>query len=112
MGTLCRYQAVNDELDEVRAQLQNSELFSPAVIAQLDALRASVHEQLRDRGIDPASPECEQTWLVAGGTLGRLLASAETITLLASVADDEQRSGIAALLMWSAGISPHESVPP
>ena len=79
------------------------------MLAPIDALRASVHEQLRARGIDPASRECEQTWLVAGGTLGRLLASPETTTLLASVADDEQRGGIAALLVWSAGISAHPS---
>jgi hypothetical protein len=78
-----------------------------AVTAQIGALRASVHEQLRQRGIDPTSPECEQTWLLAGGTLGRLLASPETTALPASVADDEQRCGIAALLLWAAGISPH-----
>jgi hypothetical protein len=99
------------ELAEVRAQMRDSELFSPAVIAQIDGLRATVHEQLRQRGVDPASPECEQTWLVAGGTLGRLLASPETMALLANVADDEQRGGIGAFLLWSAGISPHEAVP-
>jgi hypothetical protein len=98
---------IDDELADVRAQVRDSQLFSPAVTAQIDALRAAVHEQLRERGIDPASPECEQTWLVAGGTLGRLLASPETTALLAGVAADEQRGGIAALLLWSAGISPH-----
>lgn len=46
---------MNDELNDVRAQLQNSELLSPGVLAQIDALRASVHEQLRARGIDPSS---------------------------------------------------------
>jgi hypothetical protein len=70
-----------------------------------------LHEQLRQRGIDPTSSECEQTWLVAGSTLGRLLASPETIALLANIADDEQRGGIAAFLLWSAGISPHEAAP-
>jgi hypothetical protein len=98
---------IHDELADVRAQVRDSELFSPAVVAQIDALRASVHQQLRERGIDPTSPECKQTWLVAGGTLGQLLASKETIALLASLADDEQRGGIAALLLWSGGIAPH-----
>lgn len=73
--------------------MRDGSLFSPGIVAQIDALRASVREQLRQRGIDATSPECEHTWLVAGGTLGRLAASPETTALLASVADDEQRPG-------------------
>jgi hypothetical protein len=100
---------IDDELADARAQVSDSELFSPAVTSQIDALRASVHEQLRRRGIDATSPECEQTWLVAGATLGRLVASPEPTALLANLSNDEQRAGIAALLLWSAGISPHEA---
>jgi hypothetical protein len=72
----------------VRAQVRDSELFSPAVTAMLDALRASVHQQLRGRGIDPTSTECGQTLMVAGGTIGQLLASKETTALLASIDND------------------------
>jgi hypothetical protein len=97
------------ELETVRAQVRDGSLFSPAVTVQIDALRASVHRQLRERGIDPTSPECERMWLVAGGVVGRLLASPETTALLAGQKDDEQRASLAALVMWSAGISPHES---
>jgi hypothetical protein len=66
-----------------------------------------VHGQLRDRGIDPTSPECERVWVVAGGTLAQLLLSPEAADILANIANDEQRGGIAALLLWSAGISPY-----
>ena len=67
-----------------------------------------MHEQLRARGIDPTSEECELTWMVAGGTLAQLLASTETMDTLCDVMDDEgvlplsQRS-----FFPSAGISPH-----
>jgi hypothetical protein len=88
--------------------VRDSELFSPAVNAQVDALRASEHEQLRQRGIEPASRRCKQMWLVAGGALAQLFLSPEAAHMLASIADDEQRGGIAALLLWSAGISPHD----
>ena len=100
---------MSDELNDVRAQLQTSELFSPGVLAQIDALRASVHEQLRARGIDPTSEneEFELTWMVAGGTLAQLLASKETMDMLSNIADDEQRAAIAAHLLWASGISPH-----
>ena len=101
----------DDELEAVRAQVRDSRLFSPSVTAQTDALRASVHEQLRERDIDPTSPECEQTWVVAGGVVAQLLASPETMALLASVDNDEQRAGIAALLFWNSGISPHPAEP-
>jgi hypothetical protein len=97
------------ELEDVRAQVRDNALFSPRVSARIDALRASVHAQLRQRGIDPTSPEFEQTWLVAGGALAQLLLSPEAAEMLASIANDEQRGGIAALLLWSAGISPHET---
>lgn len=100
---------MSDELKDVRAQLQNSELFSPGVLAQIDALRASVHEQLRARGIDPTSEEYELTWMVAGGTLAQLLASTETMDMLCGLMDDVRRAAIAANLFWSAGISPHET---
>jgi hypothetical protein len=46
----------------------------------------------------PGRRECEQTWLVAGGSVAQLLASPATTALLASLAD-KQRGGIAALLM-------------
>jgi hypothetical protein len=98
---------IDDELADVRAQVRDSEPFSPAVTAQVDALHTSVHEQLQRRGIHPASRECEQTWLVAGGALAQLLLSPGAADMLASIANDEQRGGIAALLLWSAGISPH-----
>lgn len=103
----------DDELDAVRAQVRDSQLFSPAFTAQIDALRASVHEQLRERDIEPTSPEYERTCVVAGGVVAQLLGSPETMALLASVDNDEQRAGIAALLFWSSGISAHpaESVP-
>lgn len=97
------------ELEDVRAQVRDGALFSPSVTAQIDALRASEHEQLRERGIDPTSPECERMWVVAGGVVGRLLASPDTTALLASQKDDEQRGGVCALLVWSAGISPHRA---
>jgi hypothetical protein len=96
-------------LEDVRAQVRDNALFSPGVSARIDALRASVHAQLRQRGIDPTSPEFEQIWLVAGGALAQLLLSPEAAEMLASIANDEQRGGIAALLLWSAGISPHET---
>lgn len=46
-------------------------------------------------------------WLVAGGVVGRLLASPETTALLAAQKDDQQRGKSAALLMRCAGTSPH-----
>jgi hypothetical protein len=46
-------------------------------------------------------------WLVAGGVVGRLLASPETTGMIAGQKDDEQRGGLAALLMCCAGISLH-----
>lgn len=98
---------MNDELNEVRAQLQDSQLFSPAVLAQLDALRASVHEQLRDRGIDPTSRDYEAAMVVGGGAVAQFLASPTTTLMLANVAHDVQRGGVAALLFWLASISPH-----
>lgn len=98
---------MSDELEDVRAQLQQSELFSPGVTAQIDALRASVHEQLQARGIKPSSKEFELTWMVAGGTLAQLLASTETIDMISNIVDDEARGAIAAHLLWASGISPH-----
>lgn len=98
---------MNDELEDVRAQLRESELFSPGVTAQLDALRASVHEQLTARGIKPSSKEFELIWMVAGGTLAQLLVSTETMDMIANIADDVQRAAIAAHLLWASGISPH-----
>jgi hypothetical protein len=64
-------------------------------------------------GVESDAEDPRYTWLVAGGTLGRLLASPETTALLPSVADDEQRGGMAALMLWAAGISPirEEAVP-
>jgi len=102
---------MSDELEDVRAQVRESELFSPRVSAQLDALRASVHEQLRDRGIDPSSEneEVELIWMVAGGALAQLLASTETMDMISSILDDEQRAAIAAHLLWAVGISPHKT---
>jgi hypothetical protein len=41
----------DQKLVDVREQMRSSELFSPAVIAPLDTLRASVHEKPRARGI-------------------------------------------------------------
>ncbi len=57
---------LNNDLNDVRKTLQDSELFSPGVTAQIDALRASVHEQLKKLGIDPTSEVCELIWMVAG----------------------------------------------
>ena len=61
---------LNNDLDDVRKTLRDSELFSVAVTAKIDALRASVHEQLKKLGIDPTSEVCELIWMVAGGTRG------------------------------------------
>jgi hypothetical protein len=66
-----QHDEVERDLADGRAQVRDSELFSPAVTARIDALRPSVHAQLRQRAIDPASLECEQTWLVAGGALAQ-----------------------------------------
>src|SRR5688500_9868142 len=95
------------ELEDVRAQVRDNALLSPAVVAQIDALRASVHEQLRERGIDPASPECEHSMVVAGGIVGQLLASPDTTAMLSNMADDGQRGSFSALLFWKSCISPH-----
>lgn len=98
---------MTDELDEVRAQLQDSTLFSPAVLAQLDGFRASVHEQLRARGVDPTSEEFELIWMVAGGTLAQLIASDATTEILSGIDNAVHRGAVGAHLLWSAGISPH-----
>ena len=95
------------ELEVVRSQVRDNELFSPAVTAMLDTLRASVHERLRQRGLDPTSSECEHVMVVAGGMVGQLLASPDTTAMLAGMPDDEQRGGLAALLFWQSSISPH-----
>jgi hypothetical protein len=63
---------------EAAAQVRDGALFSPGLVAQIDALRASVHEHLRQRGIDAASTECEHAMVVAGGVAGQLRASPDT----------------------------------
>lgn len=101
---------MNDELEEVRQTLQDSTLFSPGVTAQIDAHRASVHQQLRDRGIDPSSEkneEFELTWMVAGAAVGQLIASEQTTSMLNRLIQDVERGAIAAHLFWASGISPH-----
>ena len=98
---------MSDELNDVRAQLQNPELFAPGVFAEIDALRASVHEQLRARGIGHESPEYERTWLFAGGVKGQLLASPQTTHMLAGIENDDHRGAMASLLFWNSDISPH-----
>lgn len=105
---------MNDELEEVRRTLQDSTLFSPGVTAQIDAHRAFVHQQLRDRGIDPSSEneEFELIWMVAGAAMGQLIASEQTTSMLNGLIQDVERGAIAARLLWASGISPHESVPP
>ena len=99
------------DLADVRAQIARcSELFSPATMVGLDALRASMHEQLaRTMSVKPTDSAVERTWLAAGGAVGQLIASPETFTVLSAIDDDTTRGGIAALLLWSAGISPHEA---
>ena len=102
---------MTDDLDDVRQQIQ-AELYSPGVTAQIDAFRASIHEQLIALGIDPSSEnrEFELTWMVSGGALAQLLASQDTCALLIGLLqDDVKRGALAAHLFWSAGISPHET---
>lgn len=106
----------NNDLDLVRETLQNSELsemFSPAVTAQIDALRASVHEQLKERNIKPGSREFELIWMVAGGTVGQLIASDNVTQLFYGIHKDDERGAIAARLFWASGISayPTEKLP-
>jgi hypothetical protein len=73
----------------------------------LDALRASTHEQLeRTMRVDPSDRTVERTWLTATGDVGQLLASPETFKVLSAIDDDATRGGVAALLLWAAGISP------
>jgi hypothetical protein len=100
---------LNNDLDDVRKTLRDSELFSVGVTAKIDALRASVHEQLRARGIDPTSEECELIWMVAGGTVGQLIASESTVSMLNGLIQDVERGAIAAHLFWASGITPHPS---
>ena len=97
------------ELEDVRSQMRDNALFSPGVTAQIDALRASVHAQLRERDIEPTSAECERMWVVAGGVVGQLFASPETTAMLANINNDAQRGGIASLLFWKSGISAYRS---
>jgi len=99
---------VERDLADVRAQIARcSELFSPATMAGLDAMRASTHEQLvRTMGVKPSDSAVERTWLTAGGAVGQLIASPETFTVLSAIDDDTTRGGVAALLLWAAGISP------
>ncbi|MCA1701818.1 MAG: hypothetical protein LC808_00520 [Actinobacteria bacterium] len=99
---------VERDLADVRAQIARvAEFFSPATMAGLDALRASTHEQLeRTMRVNPQDSAVECTWLTAGGAVGQLLASPETFKVLSAIDDDETRGGVAALLLWAAGISP------
>jgi hypothetical protein len=67
----------------------------------------STHEQLENTmHINPADRAVERTWLTAGGAVGQLLASPETFKVLSAIEDDNTRGGVAALLLWAAGISP------
>jgi hypothetical protein len=77
-------------------------------MAGLDALRAPTHEQLeRTMHVNPSHRAVERTWLTAGGAVGQLLASPEIFKVLSAIPDDNTRGGVAALLLWAAGISPH-----
>ena len=99
---------MSDELPhDVRGRTRTSELFSPVVLAQIDAFARIGARATSASGIDPTSEECELTWMVAGGTLAQLLASTETMDMLCDVMDDVRHAAIAANLFWSAGISPH-----
>ena len=95
------------ELAEVRAQMANANanVYPPGVVAEIDALRASVHEQARERGIDPTSPEFERMWLVAGAVIGQLLASAQTTRMLCGIDNDVHRGAMGSLLFWNCGIT-------
>ena len=103
-----------EELEIVRFQLQEP-LFSVATSARIDALRASAHHQLEERGIDPSSEnqEFELTWMVAGGIVAELLSSDSVMAMLADVPADDtdsraaRRGAMAAHLFWATGISPH-----
>lgn len=99
---------VERDLADVRAQIARcGELFSPATMAGLDALRASTHEQLeRTMHVYPSDRAVECSWLTAGGAVGQLISSPETFAMLSAIPDDTTRGGVAALLMWAAGISP------
>ena len=99
---------VERDLADVRAQIARlSELFSPATMAGLDALRASTHEQLQTTmRVDPSHRAVERTWFTAGGAVGQLLASPETFKGLSAIPDDNTHGGVVALLPWAAGISP------
>jgi hypothetical protein len=46
---------------------------------------------------------------IAGVVMGRLLAHPNTATIFAMIEDDNHRGQLASLLLWSAGISPHET---
>ncbi len=109
------YQPDEVELDlaDVREQIARlAELFSPATMAGIDALRASTHEQLeRTMHVNPSHRVVERTWLTAGGAVGQLIASPETFKVLSAIDDDKTRGGIAALLLWGAGISPLPAEP-
>ncbi|MGI8519134.1 MAG: hypothetical protein ACR2MC_00750 [Actinomycetota bacterium] len=96
----------NNDLELVRKTLRDSTMFSPSVTAQIDALRASVHEQLTALGIDPHSRECEQVW-VAGGALAQMIASDNVPPLFSSISGNQERGAVAANLFWASGISPY-----
>jgi hypothetical protein len=57
--------------------------------------------------VNPSHRAVERTWLTAGGAVGELLASPEIFKVLSAIPDDNTRGGVAGLLLWTAGISPH-----
>jgi hypothetical protein len=97
------------ELNEVRNQIatSNTDVFPPGIVAEIDNERAWLHDELRQRGLDPESPEFERTWLVGGAVIARLIASPNTTRLLANIENDNHRAHLASLLFWCPGISPH-----
>jgi hypothetical protein len=99
---------VERDLADVRAKIARlAELFSPATMAGVEALRASTHEQLETTmHLNPQDSAVERTWLTAGGAVGQLLASPATFKVLSAIPDDNTRGGVVALLLWAAGISP------
>jgi hypothetical protein len=103
------------ELDDVRAQIatSNADVFPPAIVADIDNLRAWAHDEARRRGLDPESADFERTCLIAGAVMGRLLVHPNTATMFAGIDNDNHRGHLASLLMWTSCISaqPSEAAP-
>jgi hypothetical protein len=99
------------ELAEVRSQIAsaNANVYPAGIVAEMDNLRAWIHDEARVRGLDPESAEYERAWVIAGVVMGRLLAHPNTATMFAKIENDNHRGQLASLLLWAAGISTNEA---